>query len=235
MSLTPRFEDIRNVKPGLLPQQFSLSKIKKHFTDSMRDIKLQYDVADMALNNGNEIACKTIWRSQIVFAESILDFYIHEISKYCLFRMFIGQWKKTEKYKSIMIPIDNVEEAISNVNSNDWFFGYLNNRFSRDVFLSLESMRDQLNLIGVEFKETMNRAFPCVKINDAIRKGSKIVSDLFKRRNEIVHQNDRNHSSAEQRDITKNDVDECISNIESIVTAIHEIVEEKDMKADTNS
>ena len=57
-----------------------------------------------------------------------------------------------------------VEEALSAAESKDWFFSYLNDRFSRDVFLSQESMREQLNLIGIEFVATM------VKVSHVIKK-----------------------------------------------------------------
>lgn len=51
---------------------------------------------------------------------------------------------------------------------------------------------------------------------------------LFQRRNEIAHQNDRSHASAEQTDITKEFVEDYISKIEAIVNAIQEIAEETD-------
>ena len=43
------------------------------------------------LQEGNEEACKMILRSQVVLAEGLLDFYIHELSKFCMFQMFAGQ------------------------------------------------------------------------------------------------------------------------------------------------
>ena len=52
--------------------------------------------------------------------------------------------------------------------------------------------------------------------------------ELFRRRNEIAHQNDRNHATAVQTDITREFVETYINNIESIVTSIYTIIEEKD-------
>lgn len=228
ISLTPRAEGTRDARPVSLPIQFSLSEIKQHFTDSMDEVKAQYEVADSLIFNGDTDACKTIWRSQVVLAEGLLDFYIHEISKYCLFKMFSGSWAKSDKYMSIKVPMLKVEEAIAVRESNDWFFDYLNNRFSRDVFLSLESMRDQLNLIGIGFVPVMVKAFPRATENDSKKDGSDIVQALFKRRNEIAHQNDRSHASAEQTNIEKEFVEDYIEKVESIVNAIQEIAEETD-------
>ena len=228
ISLTPRAEDTRDAYPVLMSIQFSLFEIKQHFTGSMDEIKAQFAVADGLKADENQIACKMVWRSQVVLAEGLLDFYIHEISKYCLVRMFTGAWPKTEKYKSFQIPMEKVENAIAALESNDWFFEYLNKRFSRDVFLSFESMRDQLNLIGIPFNRAMEKAFPSRNEQEAIRIGKETIAMLFQRRNEIAHQNDRSHASAEQTDITKEFVEDYIAKIESIVNAIQAIAEETD-------
>lgn len=228
ISLTPRAEDTRDAHPVVVPIQFSLSEIKQHFTESMDEVKAQFDVADELNADGNEIACKMVWRSQVVLAEGLLDFYIHEVSKYCLVRMFSGAWPKSEKYKLFQIPMERVENAIAALESNDWLFEYLNKRFSRDVFLSCESMRDQLNLIGIPFNKVMEVAFPSGNEQEAIKTGKEAIAMLFQRRNEIAHQNDRSHASAEQTDITKEFVEDYISKIESIVNAIQVIAEETD-------
>lgn len=125
--------------------------------------------------------------------------------------------------------MEKVENAINALESNDWFFEYLNKRFSRDVFLSCESMRDQLNLIGIPFEEVMQRAFPANNKQESISKGKDIIAMLFKRRNEIAHQNDRSHASAEQNDITKDYVDKYIFYVESLVMGIHGIIESKNI------
>ena len=230
LSLAPRKEALREAKPIVLPTQFSLQEIRQHFEDSLVAIKKQYEVASALNDRGERAGCKMIWRSQVVLAEGLLDFYIHEMSKYCLFKMFTGAWQSSEKYASFMVPMEKVEEALSAVQSKDWFFAYLNDRFSRDVFLSSESMRDQLNLIGIGFAAAMQLAFPQEKEGNAAKEGAKIVTELFQRRNAIAHQNDRSHASATQNDITKAFVEDYISKIEAIVHAIHLLAEEKDTK-----
>lgn len=123
--------------------------------------------------------------------------------------------------------MNRVEEAIATAESQDWFFDYLNSRFSRDVFLSVESMRDQLNLIGVGFVPVLVKAFPKSKEEKSKRYGTQVVKNPFQRRNDIAHQNDRSHASAEQTDITKEFVEDYIGKIESLVNAIQEIAVEK--------
>lgn len=227
LSLTPRAEEVREVRPIAPPVQFSLAEIKQHFDESLDGVKGQYGVADSLLADGNEAGCKTIWRSQVVLAEGLLDFYIHEMSKFCQFRMFTGQWDKTDKYSVFQVPMGRVEEAISAAESRDWFFDYLNSRFSRDVFLSVESMRDQLNLIGIGFVPVLVKAFPKSKDEESKKYGTQVVKDLFQRRNDIAHQNDRSHASAEQTDITREYVEDYIEKIEKLVGAIQAIAVEK--------
>ena len=228
LSLTPRNEETREQNVIVSPVHFPLTDIKQHFDESMQSVKEQFTVADNLLSEGNAEGCRIIWRSQIVFAESLLDFYIHEMSKYCLFRMFTGEWQKSEKYKNLEVKMSKVEEALSAKESDEWFFEYLNERFTKDVFLSGDSMRDQLNLIGISFGEAMHRAFRKDTINASDKYGYRLVKQLFDRRNKIAHQNDRDHSSAAQTDITKEFVEQYISDIEAIVNAMHDIAKEKD-------
>lgn len=228
LSLNARVEDVRESRRIIVPVHFSKEEIRTHFEESMDSVKAQFEVAEELMRAGDENGCKIIWRSQVVLAEGLLDFYLHETSKYCMFQMFCGNWDKTPQYASFVVPMSKVEEAISAAASNEWFFEYLNKRFSRDVFLSVESMRDQLNLIGVGFVPAMVKAFPRDKTETSKEDGSKIVKELFRRRNEIAHQNDRNHATAEQTDITREFVESYISNIECIVAGVHAIVEEKD-------
>ncbi len=55
--------------------------------------------------------------------------------------MFTGEWGKSAQYKKLMIPIMDVEKALDAPEYKTWFFRYLNQRFSRDVMLSVEVRR----------------------------------------------------------------------------------------------
>lgn len=230
LSLTPRAEAVRESRPVITPIHFTLEEIIGHFREGMESVKLQYIVADSLLNQGNETGGKTIWRSQIVFAEGLLDYFIHEMSKYCLFQMFTGQWEKSMKYDNLMIPMSKVESAINANNSSEWFFSYLNDRFSRDVFLAAETMRDQLNLIGINHAGVMTAVFPMEKEQDSIKEGLRIIQEMFQRRNAIVHQNDRSHATAEQNDISKEYVEDYINTVEYIANAIWDIAVAKNQE-----
>lgn len=227
LELTKRIEQVREIRQIITPMHFSPKEIISHFDESLTNIEEQYLIADELLNTGNEIACQIIWRSQVVLSEGLLDFYLHEISKYCLFQMFCGNWQKTEKFSNLMIPITKVEEALNTRESNEWFFDYLNIRFNKDVFLSAESMREQLNLIGVKFIDVVCNIFPDKTQKEANKLGVQMIKALFDRRNKIAHQNDRRHEDAKQSNITKEFVQEYISKIKILVNTIQFIVESK--------
>ena len=230
--LSPREENVREVHPVVSsPLHFSLDEIKQHFDDNLNELIKQFDLAESLEKNGDTSGCKGIWRSQVVFAEGLMDFYIHEISKYCLYRMFAGLTGKTEKYASIRIPLQEVESAFSANTLDekcDWFFKYINKHICRDVYLAAEVMQDQLNLIGIPFRDVMAIAFPLDDQNQIVKNGREIVSKMFSRRNKIAHQNDRSHATVEQTDITRQYVEDYINNVKKIVNAIHQIAMSKE-------
>ncbi len=225
LDLSTRAESTRPVQPRAV--QFDLRQIKAHFDISLESIEKQYRVSDELIIHEQVDEGKNILRSQLVFVEGILDFYIHEVSKYALFQMFAGNWRHSERYNNFQVTMKQVEEAIQSSERKDWFFDYLNDRFCRDVFLGAETMKDQLNLIGIPFNDVMAIAFPMTTVNESAKEGRRVVQSLFDRRNAIAHQLDRSHESAKQSDITKEYVEECVSNVKKIADAIYQVAVEK--------
>lgn len=228
LSLISRAEDTVEQRPINAPVKFSLLEIKQHFDETLSSVKDQSLIADALIQEGKIEEGKTVWRSQIVFLEGLLDFYIHEISKYALYQMFCGEWTKSEQYHSFKVSMDQLETAVASPESKTWFFNFLNGSFAKKVFLGAEEMKNQLNLIGVGFSNVMHRAFRKATINDSHEYGFQIVKTYYERRNKIAHQNDRDHATAVQNDITREYVEQFSHNIELIVTAIHSIANEFD-------
>ena len=124
LNLTARVEDVREPQRAVSPVHFELAEIKKHFDESLTGIEKQGETAAKLLENGQEEECQDIWRSQIVFLEGVLDFFLHEISKYALFQMFQGNWEKSEKYFGIKVPMRQVENAYADLSTKEWFFHF---------------------------------------------------------------------------------------------------------------
>jgi hypothetical protein len=141
--------------------------------------------------------------------------------------MFLGKWEKSDKYSGIKVPMGEVENAYADLTTKEWFFTFLNGNMSKQVFLSAESMNDQLNLIGIPFNTVKEKTFPKENVNESARYGRQVVKEMFDRRNKIVHQNDRDHASAERTEITLELVNKYERQIMDIVEAIYDIAAEK--------
>lgn len=225
--LSGRVEGVRDPQPPVLPVHFELEEIRQHFDESMEGIQRQEDTARMLLESDQIEACQDIWRSEFVFLESILDFFLHEISKYALYQMFTGNWGKSEKYYMIRVPMRDVENAYSDLSSKEWFFAFLNQSMGREVYLSADSMREQLNKIGIPFNDVMVRAFSQSSSTDPVQAGRAKVKEMFERRNKIAHQNDRDHASADRTEITYETVQAYKEHIVGIVDAVYHIAANK--------
>lgn len=222
VSLTPRIENVREM-PATLAEHFELCEIKQHFDESLNTIVSQFCVAADLNRDGDDDAEKTIYRSQIVFLEGILDFYMHEMSKYGLYKIFLGEWSKTEKYKKVMVSMPYVEKALDNPQSKEWFFDCVNGLYATTVMQDWETIRDQLNLIGIKFNEVCKAVYPELDQSHAGDQCKDKLIKLYKRRNQIAHQNDRSHLSAVQSNIDKEYVDDAIEFVRKFVDAIHNI------------
>lgn len=225
ISLSPRIEEQRNKNDVQLQVvEFNLNQIKSHFDDNILNIEQNFEIVDKMIAINEIDKSKNILRSQIVFLESALDFYLHELSKCGMLKIFNGDWPKTERYNNLKVEMKLIDTAIKNPESCDWLLNYINEKNKKEVYISLDSMRDQLNLLGIEFESVVNNAFSNKSNSEGIPlNGKQVIKDLFNRRNEIAHQSDRNHFNSEQNDITKEYVLENIDYVKSIIEAIHNI------------
>lgn len=228
ISLSPRKEDIRNKNSVVTPAvQFDLDQIKAHFYENLNDVRKQFDIADKLFSEGKTDEAQNIWRSQVVFVEGLMDFYLHEISKYALVKMFKGEWDKTDKYNNFMIPMSTVELGLRNPESTEWLFDRINTRFSREVYMSGEALRQQLSLIGMNYDDICKNAFPKEKGKNYIS-GNDRLKMIYQRRNQIAHQSDRIHETAEKEAIDKKTVESYINTIRLFVEEIHSNAAQKE-------
>lgn len=227
LNLTERLENVREQQEVRHVVHFNLQEIKDRFDESILSIEQKFSLYDTLMEERKENEAKDILRSQIIFLEGVIDFYLHEMTKYSYFKMFINEWDKTQQYKNFTIKMENVEKGLNSGGSKEWFFEYVSTTFERVVFLSRESMKDQLNAIGIPYKEVMCQVFLECNEKNSIQKGNDFIKKLFQRRNAIAHQNDRSHDSAMQSDIDKEYVRYSIDVIKKIAQEIYTIANAK--------
>lgn len=222
VSLSLRVEATRDKATIEQVTEFELVEIKCHFDESFAVINNLFETADRLIREGNVDAGKNVWRSQIVFSSSILDFFIHELSKYAIVAMFSGKWPKSQKYKNFMLPMRSVEKGINSPENTSWLAEIINERISREVYLAYETMKEQVNLLGFNFGELLKNTFPTTDgEGNSLPSGKQIIESLYSRRNQICHQMDRLHTTAEQNDITKEFTEEYLKHVETIVSMLY--------------
>lgn len=227
LKLKPRVENTREKKQSQVVV-FSLDEIKRHFDENVGYIEQQYEVAQMLIADDKTEDGENIWRSQIIFLDSALDFYLHEITKYGLWKIFKGDWPKTAKYNNLKVKMPFLEKAIENVDDKSWFNDYVNNEFSRVPMMSFDVVKDQMNLLGISVQEVADKAFYCRGAEEkTVDKLKRRISELYNRRNLIAHQSDRKSHNAERENITQAEVEAFVEDIKKVVDAIHNVATDK--------
>lgn len=93
---------------------------------------------------------------------------------------------------------------------------------------SMKCIDEQLNLLGIPLNNVADYAFyeqgSTEKPKDKLKRR---LGDLFYRRNLIVHQVDKEHTDASQKEIRKETVVDFKDDIEKIVHGIHKATKEK--------
>ena len=225
LKLKQRIENVRDKTP-IRVVNFDLNDIELHFQVNLNSIKRHCKLADDLVLLGKTDEATDIWRTQIVFLESALDFYLHEITKFGMNKIFNNEWSHTEKFKNYTLRLSDVIQAISNPEDASWFVEHVNSTIMNESFMDFDSIRDQLNLIGIKVSKVADRAFYVQGCSEpTIQQLKRHLNRIFRRRNHIVHQSDRSHLSGVINDITKVYVEEEIEIIEKIVNSIHHFLE----------
>lgn len=219
LELAPRTVSTRERRPGRTVQ-FELNAIANRFGNNLSSIRSQFELAEQLKNDGN-LQYKDILRSQIVFLDSAFDFFMHEITKYGMMQIFQRTWDKTDKYNNFTIRLGDISEILQNPEQENWFLDIVNDSYAEDTFMSSEAVIGQLNLIGIKWQNIADRAFYEQGSTTPTKDKFKLtLNSLFKRRNKIAHQADCLHETGVKVDIERETVENYISDIEKIVTAI---------------
>lgn len=233
--LEPRRENTREQNP-IQVKNFDLSEIDKHFVENLDSLKLHFRLADELVSAGKDEEAKDIWRTQVVFLESALDYYVHEITKYGMNKIFNNEWSMTEQFKNCNLKLIDVLDALKNPEDTKWFIKHINDFYSAKTFMNFQTMKDQLKLLGIKIQCVADKAFHVQGSTDGTMDQLKRnLNRIYDRRNDIVHQSDRNHQNAQRNDIAKEEVERDIVIIEKIVTAISICISDDSCRVSNNA
>ncbi len=221
LDLVARNEDTRD-KFHTDVIRFDLDQILQHFEETVQAINAQFNVADELMEDGKVAEGENIWRAQIIFLASALDFYMHELTKYGLCEIYDENWERTDKYENLQVNMKVIEVALKAGKDIDWFLEYINGYYRAITMVSYEAVKDQLNLLGIQLSSVADGAFYQRDGTEHTKdKLKRRLNELFGRRNLIAHQSDREHTDAQVNIITKEIVQGFIRDIEKIVNSIH--------------
>lgn len=191
---------------------FDLQPILDRFNSNITDIRSHFQTADdlLALQPPKQIAAEDIWRSQIVFLDSALDFYIHEIVKYGIIKMFNGEWTESNDYKKMKVRLSFAIDLAQNPNSASMLLEEIDEMNKYNCFMG-KKIKDALKFIDISYRLTSTQ--------------EKLLIDLYNRRNQIAHQADRIPGQQQKQSITKNYVENFINKIETfVVNTLHPVI-----------
>ena len=188
---------------------FEYSLIKSRFDENIEDVKIKFSIAD-SIDVENQK--KEIWRSQIVFLESSLDFYLHEIIKFGFIKMFNNEWDETEGFKDFSVSLGFAIKLAKYPENAETLLDEIDKGNHKLCFMRFDNIIKNLKLIGIK-----------ISFSD-----KEIINEIYKRRNQIAHQTDRNPPKTEKQDITRELVEMYINKIEELVEAIDKAIKNKD-------
>ena len=96
LGLSQRKEGTRPRKSKVY--KFNIDQIFNRFLEALEVIEAQLDIADELYKKDKTTEAEYIWRSQVVFLVSALDFYMHELTKLGLCEIYENNWNKPDDY-----------------------------------------------------------------------------------------------------------------------------------------
>lgn len=193
------------------------------FLKNIQMIKGKFQLVKNLYDKGFENEAEDLLRSQIVFSMSALDYYLHEITRYSILKMFNGEKEKTKNYETFIVSLKVVEEALKNPERVDWLEEEIHHRHSNKTFMGSSNIKEVLKLNST--KEVYRNVAAKIDDNQAFTK--EMLDEIYKRRNQIVHQSDSQLASNQMNLITIEEVEKYVIFIEKFILYVHdEIVQD---------
>lgn len=187
----------------------NFERIKQNIKNNISDVKAKFSLATRECATDIH-AAEEIWRSQVVFLDSALDFYVHEVTTYGIVKVFNNEWPETkafnEKRVSLGFAIKLMKDSENAVSLLTEEINRLNQQY---CFMEYENISSNLKMIGI----TPDKSF------------HNNIDSFYKRRNLIAHQSDRLPGETEKQPITEQNVTDFITLVESFVNDINAKVE----------
>lgn len=193
--------------------------ILENFNISLKQIREKRDIIHFLEKHNQSVL--DIRQSQIILLVSALDFYIHDIVKYCFIQKFNGLQTKTKQYHELLIPMNLVEVAIQKPESTEWLDQAITNIYQYKNFTSYEKIQNQLNTVGIS-KGNFKKVVAETEVEIGMPHPIETVRLL---RNKLAHQEQQVIDNLELTDAT---IESYINFYLFMVHKIHQLIVELD-------
>lgn len=198
----PRITETRD-KKVITKISFDYSNIQKHWKENINDVENKFSIAK-SLEKTNLEQAKEIWRSQIVFIDSTLDFYIHEVIKFGIIKIFNEEWPSTNKFMNLKISLKIAIDLAKTPENANSLLSEIDEINQKNCFMSYDNIKRQLDIIGITIDHSKKN----------------IIDEIYQRRNQIAHQSDRLPENPIKQEIKESTVLQYIQEIKAFISDI---------------
>ena len=196
-----------------------LSDINERFDNNIKDIKKLFTITEALVQKGDCEQANDIWRSQLVFLESALDTYFHDLLLYAYVDMYMsGPDSFTQAFKNLKVPLFKISLARRkrqnmHLTLDDRITNIIRNEIKYSTFMSDDRIAEACSALSISYYD-YSEYLPKLK-------------EIATRRNEIVHQTDRKSNAQERTQITEEKIKEYITIVCDFQQTIHSKYAEK--------
>ncbi len=194
-------------------------ELLNNFNNYIKEIEDKFKLLDLTDSEDLKL---NVLRGQVSLLLSSVDYYIHEIVKIELLNIIRRERKRTKALKNCMFSVEALLDYIASENLNEEILEEeIIYRNSYKSFLDYEKMKSVIALISSNdiFKELYS------KLGFNSKKELEIkIKEIYNRRNDIVHQMDRNYSTGDQNSIDKELVEGYINFYKNFVNELHKLL-----------
>ena len=217
--LLPRQENSREPKQS---RWLNFAEIRTQFDENMQNIRQKSALVDDLMNQGKQEDAEDILRSQVVFAFSALDYFIHELAVHCIACIYDDRWKgeKTESYLNTEITLKELEDArqamTENADSSAWLREKMKRRYESRTFMKAEEIEKILKTLDLNVSSVLT---PQLRAS---------IKNAYERRCKIVHNSDRNTDTKERVPLYQKDADKIMKAISQLADRITSEIQAKE-------
>lgn len=162
-----------------------------------------------------------ILRSELVFAVSAFDHFVHEVARLGMLEINQGSRPPTDSYLRFLVPLSDVQIAIGPSANAKWLDDRIREHHGWKSFQQPDKVAEAIRLVS-EIRLWDEIASRLGKAPEDIKRQLELIVD---RRNKIAHESDMDPSFPGSRwPINRPLVDDAISFIEQIAEAIFDVI-----------